>query len=70
MHYKYEIIIYWSKNDNAYLAEVAELDGCKSNGQIYQEAISNVELIVGDWIETVKLIGRKISKPNGKLMYP
>ena len=66
MHYKYEIIIYWSKNDNAYLAEVAELDGCKSNGQTYQEAISNVELIVGDWIETVKLIGRKISKPNGK----
>ena len=69
MNYKYEIIIYWSEDDNSYLVEVPELDGCKSDGQTYQEAISNVELIISEWIETAKLIGRKIPKPKGKLMY-
>ena len=69
MNYKYEIIIYWSEDDNSYLVEVPELDGCKSDGQTYQEALSNVELIISEWIETAKLIGRKIPKPKGKLMY-
>ncbi len=69
MNYKYEIIIYWSENDNSYLAEVPDPDGCKSDGQTYQEAISNVEVIISEWIETAKLIGRKIPIAKGKLMY-
>ena len=66
---KYEIIIYWSKEDEAYLAEVPELPGCMSDGQTYQEALANVEIIILEWIETAKELGRTIPKPKGRLMY-
>lgn len=69
MH-KYEVIIYWSEDDNAYIAEVPELPGCMADGKSYQEALKNVEIIINEWIETAKKIGRKIPKPKGKkLMY-
>jgi len=69
MH-KYEVIIYWSEEDNAYIAEVPELPGCMADGKSYQEALKNVEIIINEWIETAKKIGRKIPKPKGKkLMY-
>ena len=69
MNHKYEIIIYWSQDDQLFIAEVPELAGCKSDGKTYQEALSNVELIIDDWIETAKSIGRAIPEPKGKLMY-
>jgi len=69
MNYKYEIIIYWSKDDKAFVAEVPELPGCKSDGQSYQEAVVNVQQIIEEWIETSKSIGREIPTPKGKLMY-
>ena len=67
--HKYEIIIYWSKEDEAYIAEVPELAGCAADGETYQEAVSNVEVIIDEWIETAKQKGREIPQPKGKLMY-
>ena len=66
---KYEIIIYWSKDDEAFLAEVPELPGCVADGQSYQEALANVSAIIEDWIDTAKSLGRTIPEPKGKLMY-
>jgi len=65
---KYEIIIYWSYEDNAFIAEVPELSGCMADGQTYHDAIANVETIVGEWIETAKEEGREIPKPKGRLI--
>jgi predicted RNase H-like HicB family nuclease len=67
--HKYEIIIYWSKEDEAYIVEVPELVGCAADGETYQEAVSNVEVIIDEWIETAKQKGREIPQPKGKLMY-
>lgn len=67
--YKYEIIVYWSKDDDLYIAEVPELAGCIADGASYQEAITNAEEIIKEWIETAKELGRDIPKPKGKLMF-
>lgn len=68
--YKYEIIIFWSEDDKAYVAEVPELAGCMADGETYFEALKNAEIIIGEWIETAKLLGRDIPAPKkGKLMY-
>lgn len=66
---KYEIIIYWSGTDEAYLAEVPELAGCMADGASYQEALANVELVMEEWIETANEMGREIPKPKGRLLY-
>ena len=66
---KYEIIIYWSKDDEAFIAEVPELPGCMADGKTYQEAISNVEIVINEWIETARKLGRPIPEPKGRLMY-
>ena len=67
--YRYEIIIYWSDEDEAYIAEVPELAGCAADGETYQEAIQNAEKVIQDWIETAKLMGRSIPEPKGRLKY-
>ncbi len=69
MTYKYEIIIYWSDADQVFIAEVPELAGCKSDGDSYQEAILNVQIVIDEWIETAKTLGRPIPAPRGKLMF-
>jgi predicted RNase H-like HicB family nuclease len=69
MESKYEIIIYWSGEDEAFLAEVPELPGCMADGQTYQEALINAEGIIREWIETAGELGRPIPKPKGRLMY-
>jgi predicted RNase H-like HicB family nuclease len=66
---KYEIIIYWSNEDSAYLAEVPELPGCMADGRTYQEAVANAEVIIAEWIKTAEETGRDIPLPKGKLMY-
>jgi len=66
---KYEIIIYWSEEDQAYVAEVPELPGCMADGKTYREALANVEQIIDEWIETAKSLGRAIPQPKGRLMY-
>ncbi len=69
MDNKYEIIIYWSNDDEMFIAEVPELSGCMADGTTYQEALSNVEVIIDEWLETAKELGRAIPTPRGKLMY-
>ena len=67
--YKYEIIIYWSKEDNAYIAEVPELPGCRADGATYEKTIKNAEVVIAEWIETARSLGRAIPEPKGKLAY-
>lgn len=67
--YRYEIIIYWSEEDNAYIAEVPELPGCMADGATYEDAMENVKVIIDEWIETVKNLGREIPVPKGRLVY-
>ena len=69
MNWKYEMIIYWSNEDQAFIVEVPELPGCMADGRTYQEAVSNAELIISEWIETAEELGRPIPNPRGKLMY-
>ncbi len=69
MSTKYEIIIYWSKEDNCFVVEVPELPGCMADGYTYTEAVSNAEIIIREWVDTAKNIGRPIPEPRGKLMY-
>ncbi len=66
---KYEIIIYWSKEDEAFIAEVPELAGCMADGETYQAALANAEVIIQEWIETSKELGRKIPEPKGRLVF-
>jgi len=66
---RYEVIIYWSKEDDAFIAEVPELPGCAEDGATYQEALSNVEVIIKEWVETAKELGRPIPEPKGRLMF-
>ncbi len=66
---RYEIIIYWSDEDDAFVAEVPELPGCMADGATYQEALSNVETVIGEWIETARDLGRAIPEPKGRLTY-
>jgi len=66
---KYELIIYWSSQDDAFVVEVPELAGCKADVETYEEAIANVRLVINEWIETTIELGREIPKPKGKLMY-
>ncbi|HEY2867615.1 MAG TPA: type II toxin-antitoxin system HicB family antitoxin [Pyrinomonadaceae bacterium] len=66
---KYEIIIYWSEDDAAFIAEVPELSGCMADGATYQEALANAEVIIEEWIETARDIGREIPEPRGRLIY-
>ncbi|MFT4155350.1 type II toxin-antitoxin system HicB family antitoxin [Parafilimonas sp.] len=66
---KYEIIIYWSNEDSCYIAEAPELPGCMADGKTYSETLSNIEVIIGEWIEIAKETGREIPRPKGKLMY-
>lgn len=66
---RYEVIIYWSKEDQAFIAEVPELPGCMADGSTYQEALANVEVISQEWIETAKEVGRPIPKPKGRLVF-
>jgi predicted RNase H-like HicB family nuclease len=69
MKSKYEIIIYWSKEDKAFIAEVPELPGCMADGKTYQEALAKAEVIIQEWVETAKELGRPIPQPKGRLMY-
>lgn len=65
----YEMIIYWSKEDDRYLVEVPELPGCMADGKTRSEALVNAERIISEWIEVAKEDGREIPEPRGKLMY-
>ena len=67
--WRYEVIIYWSDEDQAYIAEVLELPGCAADGATYKQALSNAEEIIREWIETARELGRPIPEPKGRLLY-
>ena len=66
---KYEVIIYWSGDDQAFIAEVPELPGCAADGKTYREALANVEVVIKEWIETATELGRPIPQPKGRLVF-
>ena len=66
---KYEVIIYWSEEDQAFIAEVPELPGCAADGQTYQEALANAEVVIQEWLETLKELGRPIPIQKGRLVF-
>lgn len=66
---KYEIIMYWSDDDGAFVAEAPELPGCMADGATYEEALANVNLVVQEWIETASELGRPIPQPKGRLIF-
>jgi predicted RNase H-like HicB family nuclease len=66
---RYEIIIFWSEPDQAFLATVPELAGCAADGATYQEALAAVEVVINEWIETASELGRPIPKPKGRLLF-
>jgi len=69
MQSRYEMIVYWSKEDGAFIVEIPELSGCMADGPTYQEAVSNAEMVIEEWIETAKSEGRPIPEPKGRLVY-
>lgn len=66
---KYEVIIYWSSDDNAFIAEIPELPGCAADGATPQEALANVEAVAAEWIETANELKRTIPQPKGRLLF-
>jgi predicted RNase H-like HicB family nuclease len=66
---KYEIILYWSNEDEAFIAEVPELAGCSADGATRQEALANVETVIDQWLETARELGRSIPEPKGRLLF-
>jgi predicted RNase H-like HicB family nuclease len=66
---KYEVIIYWSEEDDSFIAEVPELPGCMADGDSHQEALRNVEVVIREWIETARELGRPIPRPRGRLVF-
>ena len=69
MPIRYELIIYWSESDSAFIVEVPELPGCMADGKTYVEAVTNAETVIQEWIETAQELGRNIPLPKGKLTY-
>jgi predicted RNase H-like HicB family nuclease len=66
---KYEIILYWSVDDDAFIAEVPELAGCAADGPTRQDALANAEVVIQEWMETARELGRPIPEPRGRLLF-
>ena len=69
MRVKYELIIYWSDKDEAFIVDVPELPGCMADGKTYTEAVANAERVIEEWIETAHELGRYVPEPKGRLIY-
>jgi predicted RNase H-like HicB family nuclease len=66
---RYEVIIYWSPEDDAFIAEVPELPGCAADGATTHDALANVEVVAREWIETARELGREIPEPKGRVLF-
>jgi predicted RNase H-like HicB family nuclease len=66
---RYELIIYWSEPDQAFVAEVPELPGCMGDGATYEEAVANAKVVIAEWIDTAQKLGRAVPTPKGRLAY-
>ena len=69
MKVKYELILYWSEVDQSFIVEVPELSGCAADGETYQEAVQNAEVVIQQWIETAQELGRPIPESKGRLLF-
>lgn len=69
LNFEYEMIIYWSEKDQAYIAEVPELAGCMADGKSYQEALNNAEVVIDEWIGIAKELGRNVPEPKRWLLH-
>ena len=69
MQSRYELVIYWSEDDQRFIVEVPELPGCMADGASYQDAVANAEVVIQEWIATAREQGRAIPQPAGRLMY-
>jgi len=67
--YKYELIVFWSDEDERFIVEVPELPGCMADGMSYEEAIKNAQIVISEWLETAGELGREIPQPRGRLAY-
>ena len=66
---KYEIILYWSDEDGAFIADVPELPGCVADGATRGEALANAEIVISEWLETARELGRSVPEPKGRLLF-
>lgn len=66
---RYEVILYWSDEDQAVIAEVPELPGCAADGETYEDALANVRTTMHEWVETARDLGREVPKPKGRLLF-
>jgi predicted RNase H-like HicB family nuclease len=64
--FRYEVVIYWSDKDQAFIAEVPELPGCAADGTTYQEALANAMMVIREWIETARGLGRAVPEAKGR----
>ncbi|MCC6695041.1 MAG: type II toxin-antitoxin system HicB family antitoxin [Candidatus Hydrogenedentes bacterium] len=69
MSIKYELIIYWSEEDQSFVVEVPELPGCMADGETYEKAAANAQTSIQEWIETARELGRPVPEPKGRLLY-
>ena len=69
MSAKYELVVYWSDEDQSFVVEVPELPGCMADGETYQQAVSNAERVIAEWVEAAQELGRQVPAPRGRLMY-
>ena len=67
--HRYEVIIYWSEEDHSFIAEIPELPGCAADGKSHGEALANVDVVIAEWIETAKSLGREVPEPKGRLVF-
>jgi predicted RNase H-like HicB family nuclease len=66
--YKYEIVVYWSDEDQVFLAEVPELPGCLAHGETAQEALVQAQIAMALWIDTAREFGDPVPEPKGRLL--
>ena len=66
---KYEVIIYWSEEDTSFIAEIPELAGCMADGTTYDDALQNAEIVIQEWVDTAKKLGRLVPEPKGRLVF-
>ena len=64
--YKYEIIIYWSNEDQVFIADVPELPGCQAHGSSPQEALAQAQEAIQLWIDTAREFGDAVPEPKGR----
>ncbi|MBX3177863.1 MAG: type II toxin-antitoxin system HicB family antitoxin [Candidatus Hydrogenedentes bacterium] len=69
MSIKYELIIFWSEEDQAFVVDVPELPGCMADGASYEEALANAQVVIQHWVETARELGRPIPEPKGRLQF-